>query len=245
VERHILIRSGSAGLGVVLFVVAAFAAALATAENPTARFSAAKRDECGWLTHTVDSPYQAGPTEIRILLPNRLEPGKRYPAVYVLPVEARNENQYGDGLREVKRRDLHNTYQAIFVAPSFSQLPWCADHPTEPLIRQETHFLKVVVPAVEKHYPVRAAPDGRLLLGFSKSGWGAFSLLLRHPDVFGRAAAWDAPLMKDMPDQFGMKDVFGTPENFKRYQVSRLLEERAADLRGKRRLILTGYGNFR
>ena len=64
--------------------------------------------------------------------------GVRLPVVYVLPVEARNESRYGDGLLEVRRHDLHNKFQAIFVAPTFSHLPWYADHPTDPEIRQET-----------------------------------------------------------------------------------------------------------
>jgi hypothetical protein len=82
-------------------------------------------------------------------------------------------------------------------------------------------------------------------LGFSKSGWGAWSLLLRHPDRFGKAAAWDAPLVLDRPGRYGSGDVFGTPENFERYRITSLLERHAADLRGGRRLILLGYGNFR
>ena len=44
----------------------------------------------------------------------------------------------------------------MFVAPTFSHLPWYADHPTKPEIRQETYFLKVVVPFIDKTYPVRA-----------------------------------------------------------------------------------------
>ena len=169
----------------------------------------------------------------------------RHPVVYVLPVEARREHRYGDGLLEVRRHGLHNRFSAIFVAPTFSHLPWYADHPTDPLIRQESYLLKVVIPFVEGHYPARAEPGGRLLLGFSKSGWGAFSLLLRHPDVFGKAAAWDAPLMMDGPGRYGSGDIFGTPENFEGYRVTGLLERRAADLRGRNRLILLGFGNFR
>ena len=71
-------------------------------------------------------------------------------------------------------------------------------------------FSKVVVPFVEKSYPVPAKCDSRLLLGFSKSGWGAWSLLLRHPDVFGRAAAWDAPLMMDRFGKYGTSPIFGS-----------------------------------
>ena len=222
-----------------------FLVALSAVPQAAATVSDAARGPNGILTHSVASSYQASRTEIKVLLPDRLEHGKRYPVVYVLPVEARSENRYGDGLMEVKQRNLHNKHRVIFVAPTFSHLPWYADHPTDPEIRQETYFLKVVVPFVEERYPVQKEPDGRFLLGFSKSGWGALSLLLRHPEVFGRAVAWDAPLMKDKPDQFGMEGIFGTPENFENYQITKLIQQRAAELRHSKRVILLGYGNFR
>jgi enterochelin esterase-like enzyme len=187
----------------------------------------AKMDDHGFLVHEVRSPYQAGTTHIRVLLPDKLGKGKRYPVVFVLPVEVRAERRYGDGLREVKKHDLHT------------------DHPTKAEIRQETYFLKVVVPFIQKTYPVQAEAAGRLLLGFSKSGWGAFSLLLRHPDVFAKAAAWDAPLMLDRPGRYGSGDIFGTPENFEHYRITRLLKTRADIFQKEKRLILLGYANFR
>ncbi len=114
-------------------------------------------------------------------------------------------------MKEVKKLDLHNKIGVIFVVPTFSHLPWYADHPTKPEVRQETYFVKVVVPFIDKTYPVKAEAAGRLLLGFSKSGWGAWSLLLRHPDLFSKAAAWDAPLMMDKPGKYGSGDIFGAP----------------------------------
>jgi hypothetical protein len=85
----------------------------------------------------------------------------------------------------------------------------------------------------------------RWLLGFSKSGWGAFSLLLRHPDVFAKAVAWDAPLMMTKPNNYGMEGVFATQENFEKYQISRLFETRAKTLGKEPRLMLLGYASFR
>jgi len=203
------------------------------------------KDDSGYFSHEVQSDYQSGKTQIRILLPDKLAKDRRYPVVFVLPVEAGRENRYGDGLAEVKKHDLHNKCQAIFVAPTFSHLPWYADHPTKKEIRQDAYFLKVVLPFVEKTYPVQAEAEGRYLLGFSKSGWGAFSLLLRHPGTFHKAAAWDAPLMMDKPGQYGSGDIFGTAENFANYQVSKLLEAKAEHFQKEKRLILTGYGSFR
>lgn len=238
-------RQGSGCLGGLVLILGLGIGTLGLAQEKPPTISEAQRDGDGFLVHTVKSEYQAGPTQIRVLLPDRLEPEVRYPVVYVLPVEPQDEHRYGDGLIEVRPHDLHNHHGALFVAPTFSHLPWYADHPTDPHIRQETYFLEVVVPFIEGHYPAKPGSGGRLLLGFSKSGWGAYSLLLRHPEFFGRAAAWDAPLMMDSPGKYGSGDIFGSKENFGKHQITKLLERRAEDLGGDERLILLGYGNFR
>jgi enterochelin esterase-like enzyme len=214
------------------------------APQPAGKVSQATRDENGFLSHVVESEFQKGKTEIKVLLPDRREKERRYPVVYVLPVEAGTENRFGNGLLEVKKLNLHNKHGLIFALPTFSHLPWYADHPTDREIRQESYFVKVVVPFVEQTYPAMAEPKGRLLLGFSKSGWGAFSLLLRHPDFFAKAAAWDAPLNMERP-QYGMSAIVATQENFEKYRIAKLLEQQAAPFRKAKRLALVGYANFR
>lgn len=213
--------------------------------------SDAALDEHGFRVHRVTSECQAGETLIRVLVPDKLDANERLKVLYILPVEANTEHRYGDGLVEAKKLDLANKHRLICVAPTFSHLPWYADHPTDKTIRQESYFLKVVIPTIEKLYPARAERDGRLLVGFSKSGYGAWSLLLRHPDLFAKAAAWDAPLMKTAPDQFGMGPIYGSPENFESYRLDKLLRDRAEKLRLESNekpiacLIHLGYGNFR
>jgi hypothetical protein len=192
--------------------------------------------------HKIVSSFQEGQKHARVLLPDKLQTGQRYPVIYVLPVEAWKGSQYGDGLREIRARNLHNRHKTIFVAPTFARLPWYADHPTDPLKGQETYFLKVVIPLIERTYPALAEPGGRLLLGFSKSGWEAWSLLLRHPEIFGRAAAWDAPLMMSWPSPYDSVDSFVTRENFANYEIERLVEERGKNLGAQTRLMLAGYG---
>ncbi len=229
-----------------LLLSAAFWLALvAPNDGSETKVSRAQRDQNGVLVHQVTSDFQTKTTTIRVLLPEDLQPGERCRVVYLLPVEAAAQSRYGDGLREAAKLGLHNKHNVICVAPSFSQLPWYADHPTNAGIRQETYFLKVVVPFIERTYPAIDKRSGRLLAGFSKSGWGAYSLLLRHPDTFERAAAWDAPLMMQRPGKYGNGPIFGTPKNFEAYRVTSLLRKNADRLQGKPRLVLTGYGNFR
>jgi len=213
--------------------------------EPSPIISRARKNAHSVLVHEVRSTYQGGMTHIRVLLPDKLEEKRRYSVVLVLPVEPGTQNRYGDGLQEVQKHDLHNRFQAIFMAPTFSHLPWYADHPTKAEIRQETYLLKVVLPFIARTYPVSVEDSGWLLLGFSKSGWGAFSLLLRHPELFGKAAAWDAPLLTALPDRFGMGEIFGTQDNFEKYRISRLLEQQSDQFQKGTRLILLGYGNFR
>jgi hypothetical protein len=213
-------------------------------EEPKAKIADAKKDG-DVLVHKVESDLQDGPTAIRVLLPKKLEKGKRYPALYVLPVEAGDGSAYGNGLAEVKKLGLHDKYGLVCVLPTFARLPWYADHPTKKKVAQESYLLKVVLPFVEKSYPVQVKAEGRLLLGFSKSGWGAFTLLLRHPGTFGKAAAWDAPLMMDAPGKYGSGEIFGDKENFAKHQVTKLLEQKAGKLGEGKRLGVFGYGGFR
>ena len=219
--------------------------AAVSAQDAETKISDAQRRDDGILSHRVESGLQRAATEIRVLAPERIDRSRAYPVVYVLPVEAGNRDRYGGGLREIRKLDLHNRRDVIFVAPTFADLPWYADHPTDERLRQETYLLREVIPYIERTYPVQATTDGRLLLGFSKSGWGAWSLLLRHPDFFDRAVAWDAPLMMTAPGRYGSGPIFGTQENFEKYQISRLLQQRTELLRTRERLILLGYGGFR
>lgn len=65
------------------------------------------------------------------------------------------------------------------------------EHPTRADMQDESYFVKDVVPYIDAHYTTLAEPCGRLLTGFCASGNGAMWLLLRHLELFGRAAVWE------------------------------------------------------
>lgn len=214
------------------------------AEQAT-QYGKVTRTKQGLLVHTIRSARQSGPTEVRVLLPTKHTNDEQLPVVYVLPVEAENGKRWGDPFRVILKSKLHDRFDCAFVYPTFAKLPWYADHPTNPRLAQEAYFLRDVVPFIEKTYPVLPNAKGRLLLGFSKSGWGAFSLILRHPDKFSRAACWDAPLMMDGPGKYGSSPIFGTQANFAHYEITKLLEKKRDLFSKDTRLILLGYGGFR
>ena len=201
-----------------------------------------KQADGGFHTHQIWSPHQAGQTKLRILLPDDFDLRKKYRALYVLPVHEDGVNKHGDGLVEIKKHGFHNQHQLICVAPSFTSKPWYADHDLNSEKQDESHLLKTVIPFIEKRYPAQTDVKGRLLIGFSKSGWGATALLLRSPTVFHRAAAWDSGIRVDTgpieADERAERIAreWGSVKNFEANRISNLIRTRGKELGEESRL---------
>ena len=193
-------------------------------------------------SHRIASPYQADSTTIRVLLPDKILPGEEYSVLYILPVIENDNRRYGDGLEEVMKYDYHNKYKLICVAPEFTAKPWYCDHSTDMGRQDESHFLKTVIPFIDKNYPSLNTAEGRLLMGFSKSGWGAFTLILRNPHLFHKAAGWDSgvrvdtgPISEEERTE-RIETLFGGASNFEKYRITTLLKERGSGLGDESRL---------
>src|SRR6188768_3290424 len=177
---------------------------------------------------TIDSPRQMTANFLRIARPS----GQSDRTVLILPVTANISGQWGDGFYEALRLNWMERYNVTIAAPSFSQLPWYADHPTNPKVAQESYLLRDILPRLRGQI---------LLLGFSKSGNGALTLLLRNPGKFAAAAAWDAPFLLDAPGKYGSGEIYGTPENFAGYHIPTLLEKHRDR---PMKIAISGFGAF-
>ncbi len=208
------------------------------------QFSSASEwiDKNGFHVHRVDSEFQGEETTVRVLLPDHYNQSEQYRVLYVLPVVAKDNRRFGDGLLETRKHNLHDVHNLICVSPEFVEMSWFADHASNPDRRDESHFLKVILPLIDQKYGTIAAKEGRLLVGFSKSGWGALSLLLRNPELFHRAAGWDIGIRVDtgpieVADQSErIRDIWGSPENFERYRLSTLIKTRGKALGDEARI---------
>ncbi|MEZ0389583.1 MAG: alpha/beta hydrolase-fold protein [Verrucomicrobium sp.] len=216
------------------------------AESPAADRSADSRYDpaTGCWHFGLSSPCQSGSTSVQVILPDPLDREKRYPVLYVLPVEPEGSYRFGNGMAEAKKADVANKYQVICVAPSFKVVPWYGNHATDLTIRQDDFMVQTLIPEIDRRYPTVAQQEGRWLLGFSKSGWGACTLLLRHPEVFGYAATWDSPFLLKGDDTgkgwgpIGIDKVYGTKEAFLKQLPTTLSRDRTASFQGRPRLIL-------
>lgn len=219
----------------------------AYAQEPDVHMDGPTRNaEKGVDVYSIESPYLGKPSTIEVLQPDQFEEGGQYRTLYVLPVEGGIGGTYGDGLAEIRKHNLHNTYNLICVTMSFDTVPWYGQHATDKTIRHAPFIREVVVPLIESRYPTTGKPGDRLLLGFSKSGWGAVSMLLRHPDFFGAAAAWDAPLMMTEKEMaWGSRRHYGEPDHMAPYVPTMLIEEKASVLTQEpARLAIFGHDVF-
>jgi hypothetical protein len=189
----------------------------------------------GLQTYVIKSDYQARPCKVYVLLPDNLDPKKKYKVLYILPAWTPSK----EGIVEARKLSLQNKHNLICVAMDFSSDPWYADHPDNPRMRHDSYLPDIIIPFIDKTFPTIAAPAGRILVGFSKSGLGAVTLLLRHLDVFGRAGSWDGILIMDNRPQF-----FGSDRHYlANYYVPNLVKRQAEKLKGKpARLAIMGYG---
>lgn len=179
---------------------------------------------------------------IDVLLPDTYTTTKKYRVVYVAEVEAFDTSVFGDSLQIIKALGLHNSNDVIFARQQFAFPPWYgARH--DGLIQNGVQFTDVLVKTVDYNYSTVASKEGRGILGFSKSGWGAVSLLLRRDDVFGYAGVWDAPWSVAYGD-FNTASEFGTSGNFNLYNPTTILAGLASRIKDKTRIYLAGSALF-
>ena len=133
------------------------------------------------------------PFAVRVLTPDDPSTTFQHSFLYALPVEAGlAQSTWGSGLDELHKLDVQDQYNATIIEPIFPMDPWYANSDTDATLNYET-FMSTFLPAwVDSHFSTTGTEDD-LLLGFSKSGYGALDLLLKHPSVFDAAAAWDFP----------------------------------------------------
>ncbi len=192
--------------------------------------------EKGLEVYTVDSDYQKSPAKLYALLPDNFDKNKRYKVLYILPCWGPSN----EGIIEARKLGLANKHDVICVNPDYVSMCWYADHPTTPKMLYDSYLPEMVVPFIDKTYPTVAKPEGRTLIGYSKGGLGAMTELLRHPEVFGRAGAWDSPVMQNNTHT----EFYGPQEYFMaNYYIPDLLTRNAGIFKGKpARFAIAGKG---
>jgi len=238
----------------LLLVVFSFVASIAWsasvaagAVHASAKVAGPTTDEAtGVQTFKIRSAFTGGENHLDVLLPDDYDESRQYRVLFVLPVMPGTSTQFGDGLEQLRKKNLHNHHDLILARPRFDTTPWFGNHASDPSIQHERYMNEVVVPLIDRAFSTLGNKEGRLLIGYSKSGWGALSLILRNPDIYGYAAAWDNPLAIPF-GHFGTGKHYGTEAQFEKFSPLKLIAQigaKRAGLTDRPRIALLGKSLF-
>lgn len=179
-----------------------------------------------WNTHGLHpfwNTHGLHPFAVRVLTPNH--PSSTYPHsfLYDLPVQpGLAQSTWGSGLDELAKLDVEDQYNTTIIEPIFPIDSWYADNPTNSTINYETFVASILPRWVDSSF-YKTGNENNMLIGLSKSGYGAIDLLLKHPDTFDAAAAFDFPADMTSYKDFGQSSSgdYGTDANFQdNYQLT-------------------------
>ncbi len=145
-----------------------------------------------------------GDTAIRTVLvylpPDYATSGKRYRTVYMLHGFGQRRNGQNAWLTGYKGFHLGHTMDSlgiagavqdlIMIAPDASNFYGGAFYRDSPVAGNwETYIVQELVGTIDATFRTIAKRESRGLIGHSMGGYGALSLVAKHPDVFGAAYA--------------------------------------------------------
>lgn len=194
--------------------------------------------------HHVESEFQHGAQQIHVLVPDNYRDSRdALRVLYALPVEKSGRYRNGHPLDVLREMGAHNRHELLIVFMTMEEEPWFVDHPVERKIRQASYMHEFVVPFIDENYRTVSEPESRFLIGFSKGGWGAYSLIFTRPDIYGFAAAWDAPFLAE-DFIFEMETVIGNAAQLTAYRPDLVALTSGRRFRDRRRLVLAGENMF-
>jgi enterochelin esterase family protein len=158
--------------------------------------------------------------------------GKRYPVLYYLPGftgggrSVVNYNPWKENAVELLDRLISTAKAAeclLVVADCFTAYGGSQYLNSSATGRYEDHVADELVPFIEDKFAVIASPRGRAVLGKSSGGFGALTLAMRRPGLFGHVACHSGDMGFDAcywPDLLklcaAVQKHGGSPERFVR-----------------------------
>lgn len=182
---------------------------------------------------------------IDVIKPTGWSSSGSYPVVYALPALLRASE---DVAADFIAGDYSNTYGCVVVIPYFkgTTQPWYGlkDDNT---IDEHAFTADVLTAFATEFLAGNPSRETQLLIGYSKSANGAYSLILRNPTKFGYACGWDGPWTIDYASQaatLGIDASFGTEAQWLLYDPYTILAANVASVNDKKRLVLLGYESW-
>ena len=142
-----------------------------------------------------------------ILPPDYATSGKHYPVLYGLTgftgtgLMMLNISAWQPNLQQRIERLMAEGKlpPAIYVLPDcFTRYGGSQYLNSTAIGRYEDYLIEEIVPHIERTYRTLAGPEGRGVFGKSSGGYGAITLGMKHPDLFGAVACHSGDMAFDL-----------------------------------------------
>ncbi|MCX7625861.1 MAG: alpha/beta hydrolase-fold protein [Candidatus Sumerlaeaceae bacterium] len=159
-----------------------------------------------------------------VVMPARLEEGRRYPVIYLLHGAY---GSYRDWPERARLLDYAAGRPFLVVCPDGGEFGWYADTSTGGAV--ETFITRDLIADVDSRFPTVASREGRAIAGLSMGGHGALSLAAKHPELFCSASSMSGILaLENHPGKWHLDERFGkldeSPEAWRAHSVARLVD---------------------
>lgn len=134
----------------------------------------------------------------------------------------------------------------LFVCPDASN-SWYMDSPACASIRYETFVTSELISFIDRNYPVIRNRSGRAVTGLSMGGYGALTLAMKHPELFGAAGSTSGGLdIRPFPRNWELDYLLGEqrmyPDRWEAFTPINMISQLGnSDLRI---IIDCGYSDF-
>jgi hypothetical protein len=217
-----------------------------TAQNPYTYDCQRWESRSPFVDRRLDMNANRG--HIDVVLPDTYDANRAapYPVLYVLEVENAPGTAFQDGLGAVKATGAHNTYDCILVRTKFSgsiaATPWYGNRGND--THQHNKHMACLRLFMQEKFNTSTSREYHRALGFSKSGWGAMSLMLRD-QLFGYLAAWDVPwTLTYGGTDYGQAAYFGSQAQYQLFNPQDIFDSYLPSVNDKARIVLAGSATF-
>lgn len=167
--------------------------------------------------------------------PCYIESERRYPVAYLLHGLRYDETQWNDlGVVRTLQAGLANNSlpPMILVMPDFGAIGAENIFPPDP--SYETVFLEELMPTIERNFCTVNTRENRAIAGISRGGFWAYSIAMRHPELFsiigGHSAAFDP---NNAPDAYNPLELALNASDLAAADLHMYLDNAAADVAGR------------
>jgi enterochelin esterase-like enzyme len=166
--------------------------------------------------------------------PCYVEAQKRYPYTILLHGQAADEIQWDRlGIDEALEQGIRlgATAPMIIVMPYTGSIANRDTFPPNP--SYESVILNELIPAIERDFCTWSSAEHRAIGGISRGGFWAYSIAMRHPDVFGKVGSHSGTFPRNtIPPAFNPLDLASNASFLEEANLKMYLDNAANDIAG-------------